>query len=293
MIKTAGSALIGVGVGLGVAYWQGIGGEPIGSGLAVEDRAPLEKRLSELETSLAIERYERQALTDALGGLRDSMDAQPARGLGYDVEESSGDPRQRRATASSDGDDDGNDPMAGRIHEASLYGTPGSPEEIEQVVRQQQIERFIAAGIEPVRAQAIMRHEEEVEMAALRAQYAARQSGATPQEIASITPLALLRSELGDTEYAKYLEARDRTTSIGVREVLKSSPAATAGLKPGDEIVGYNGQRVFDMGDLAALAHQARAGTTVPLEVIRDGQSFLVHVEAGPIGISVSPFRSP
>jgi serine protease Do len=98
--------------------------------------------------------------------------------------------------------------------------------------------------------------------------------------------LALLRNELGDTDYAQYLEARGRTTSISVREVLKSSPAEIGGLMPGDEIVAYNGKRVFDMSELTALTYETEAGTTVPLEVMRDGRSIRIHVEAGPIGIS-------
>lgn len=264
MTKIVSSLLIAIGLGFGVGYWQGTSSERIGSGLVVEDRAPLERRLSDLETSLALERYERQALADEFEDFRDSRAAQPAPGFGGD---------------------DGSEPLAEQIPARVPDRMPQSPEELDQLLRQQQVDRFVAAGIASGRAQAILQREEEIEMEVLRARYAATQSGASTQEVAGITPLALLRGELGDTEYAQYLDARGRATSVRVREVLKSSPAEVAGLKPGDEIVAYNGQRVFDMNELTALTFQTRTGTTVPLELIRDGQSIQIYVEAGPVGI--------
>jgi serine protease Do len=77
-----------------------------------------------------------------------------------------------------------------------------------------------------------------------------------------------------------------------VRQVVENSQAEFAGVKSGDEIVAYNGQRVFDMNELAALIQQAEAGESVPLEMIRDGRLIQVYVDAGPIGIN-SAGRSP
>jgi hypothetical protein len=265
-----------------MAIWQGTGAEFSGTGLVVEDVAPLQLRLSDLETSLALERYERQALARELENLGASMAALPARVSG-DHEDSGTDPRELRANAA--GNDAANDRFADGILERLPDGTPQSLQALEQFVRQQRFDRFVAAGIASGQAQAIMQREEELEMEVLRARYAATQSRATPQEVAKITPLALLRTELGDTEYAKYLEARGRRPSVTVREVLRSSPAEIAGLKPGDEIVASNGRRVFDMNELDALTYQATAGAMVPLQVIRDGQSIEFYVAAGPIGI--------
>jgi hypothetical protein len=281
-IKIAASLLVGISVSLGAAYRHGVGNEPIGSNLAVEDRVPLERRLSELETSLALERYERQALADELDSLRDSMSELPARTFGDDQEPRS-EPWERLATASGEGD--GNEPLADQIRERLPDGRPMSHEALEQFIAQQQFDRFVAAGLAPHRAQAIMQREAELEMEVLRARHAATQSGATPQEVANITPLVLLRSELGNTEYAQYLDARGRRTSISVREVLRNSPAEIAGLKPGDEIMTYNGQRAIDLNELTALSYEAESGTPVPLELIRDGQPIQIYVEAGPLGI--------
>src|SRR6478752_186278 len=49
------------------------------------------------------------------------------------------------------------------------------------------------------------------------------------------------------------------------------TPAALAGLLPGDQIVGFNGASVTDWDQLTGLI-QAAAGTTVTLDYIRDGQ---------------------
>jgi predicted metalloprotease with PDZ domain len=176
--------------------------------------------------------------------------------------------------------------MAERIRERFPNGTPQTPEEFAAFQRQRQIDAYVAAGLAPDRAQWIMQREDELAMQVLQAQYDARQSGASQQEIANISSAQLLRKELGDTDYEKYLAGQGRPTSINVRDVLTNSPAQGAGLQAGDEIVAYNGQRVFDMNELNAQTYEARPGSNVPLQVVRDGQTLQVYVESGPIGIS-------
>jgi len=56
-----------------------------------------------------------------------------------------------------------------------------------------------------------------------------------------------------------------------VDEVADDSPAATAGLRPGDEIVAVEGQRIRMMREIAPLV--AESDGAVTLEVIRDGES--------------------
>ncbi len=282
MIRFATGALTGIAVGFGVASLLGAAPECCVDSEG-ENLGPFEQRLNELETALALERYERQVLADEFAGLRGSMAALRVHSASDD-ERSRSDPQPRFATASV-GDDRSGAPTD-RTPELFPDSMPRNSHALDQFLLQQQFDRFVAAGIAPGRAQAIMQREENLEMEVLRARHAATQSGASPQEVANITPLALLRTELGDTDYPKYLEARGRRTSVSVREVLKDSPAAIAGLQPGDEVVAYDGQRVFEMKELTALSYEATAGTTVALQVIRDGQSIQVYVAAGPIGIS-------
>jgi hypothetical protein len=152
------------------------------------------------------------------------------------------------------------------------------------------IERLTAAGFPPDRAEWIVRREEQLRMAALQAQYDATREGR------ALAPGALdaagtLRTELGDADYERYLTATGRPTSVGVRDVLASSPAEASGLAPGDEIVAYDGQRVFDMRELNALTLEGTAGESVVVDVRRDGRTVRLVMPRGPIGITGGGFR--
>src|SRR5690606_545711 len=100
-----------------------------------------------------------------------------------------------------------------------------------------------------------------------------------------------LRGEIGDDEYERYLQALGRSTAVVVREVLASSPAERAGLQPGDQVVAYGGERVFDQRELNALTLQGQAGESVVLDVRRNGQTIQLVVPRGPIGITGGGFR--
>ena len=119
----------------------------------------------------------------------------------------------------------------------------------------------------------------------MQAQYAARREG-KPVEL--VDSEATLRSELGEQDYEHYLQATGRSTSVSVRSVLAGSPGERAGLKAGDQILTYGGQRIFDVRDLNDLTLKGTPGESVVVDVIRDGQSLQVVVPRGPIGISGS-----
>jgi hypothetical protein len=284
MGKIAAYLVIGIGVGLGFAYWQGLGrdADDFGAPMTVDSRAPLERRLSELETSLARERYEREALATALAELKQSVTAS-AEAPAADEAAEQGPGRRMIAVA-----DSGELPerFQDRIRERFPNGLPQTAEEREAAQRQLQLDRFIEAGFTADRANWIMQREEELQMEVLRARYEATQEGASPQEVANMSVTGQLRDELGDADYERYLEGLGRPTTVNVRDVLANSPAASAGLKPGDEIVAYNGQRVFEMAELSSLTNEVRPGESVALEVLRDGQPVQVYVESGPIGIT-------
>ena len=95
-----------------------------------------------------------------------------------------------------------------------------------------------------------------------------------------------MRTELGEADYERYRAAMGQPTSVGVADVLASSPAERAGLMPGDEIVAYGGKRVFDVGELNALTLEGTAGESVVLDVRRDGQNVQLVMPRGPIGIT-------
>ena len=66
-----------------------------------------------------------------------------------------------------------------------------------------------------------------------------------------------------------------------VGSVQKGSPAAKAGLEPGDVIVGYNGQRIERSSDLPPLVAATKPGSTAKVELWRDGKSKTVEVSIG------------
>ncbi|NOR35497.1 MAG: PDZ domain-containing protein [Woeseiaceae bacterium] len=144
---------------------------------------------------------------------------------------------------------------------------------------------LIEAGFAPDRAEWIVQRESELQMDLMRAMFDARQSGERPDR-SRLDPDQALRAELGDVEYEQYLEANGRSTAVAVGSVLESSPGQRAGLQSGDQIVGYNGQRVFSYGELSEQTMSATPGRAVVVDIVRDGVPMQVVVDAGPIGIS-------
>src|SRR5262249_168124 len=69
-----------------------------------------------------------------------------------------------------------------------------------------------------------------------------------------------------------------------VSQVEANSPGAKAGLKTGDIITGIDGQPVTDSGELQVLVGQKRPGTTINLDVLRDGNTMKVPVTLEAMG---------
>jgi hypothetical protein len=283
-MKFAAYLLAGIGLGLGFAYWQ-IGGQSVGdlsADLSLEDRLPLDRRLSELETTLTLERLERQVLAEELADIKASLAAGAFGNGAVDSGDVAGsNPRERIAALLDQGDRD--DPRLNQIRERFQNGVGIVDEGARE---QRQIERFIDSGLTMERAQYILQREDEIAMDVLQARYEATQSGADAAVIANLSTSQMMRDDLGDADYEKYLAALGRPTTINVRDVLTNSPAQAAGLAPGDQIVGYDGKRVFDMNELTGLTYEAGPGGTVAIDVIRDGQPMQLYVERGPIGVS-------
>jgi hypothetical protein len=159
------------------------------------------------------------------------------------------------------------------------------PRAFAEAERSEQVAWLVDAGFSSDRAEWLSRRAAELRMQALQAQYDARRGG-TQVEGRVVNPESTLRSEIGDPEYEQYRRALGLPTSVGVRNVLASSPAESAGLRAGDEIVSYAGTRVFDMGDLNRLTFEGNAGQPVLVDVLRDGQRMQIVLPRGPVGIT-------
>jgi serine protease Do len=69
-----------------------------------------------------------------------------------------------------------------------------------------------------------------------------------------------------------------------VAQVYPGSPAEEADLRVGDVVLRFGKREIGDSSDLAWFASTAGAGTTVPLQVWRDGRTITVNVLMGLLG---------
>jgi len=100
-----------------------------------------------------------------------------------------------------------------------------------------------------------------------------------------------LRGYFDESEYGQYLEAYGRPTTVSVGAVIQSSPGQLAGLQAGDEIVRYDGERVFSYSDVNRAQLQGEPGESVVMDIVRDGTPMQIVLPRGPIGIQAGRFR--
>ncbi len=181
----------------------------------------------------------------------------------------------------------------------------GETQDIEEVRSSVELRRFrdnrsaigqrdslIAAGFAPNRADWILQRESELRYESMQARFEARNSG-TPQDFfdAALNSESMLRAEIGDAEYEMYLEANDRPTAVSISNVMASSPGERAGLQFGDQIVSYDGQRVFSTWELVQRTMGGGDEGTVVIDLLRDGAPMQIVLPRGPIGVEVGRSR--
>jgi hypothetical protein len=278
MLKALSFVLVGLVAGLAIALWLRPGTQPrlgaaadtAGPPPAVDELAAA--RLAALEAALDAEILERAALEERV----DELDRRLA-ALG----ERSAAAAPRPGALGDGGPRDGAAPE--ELRERFRADFAARREEAEQRF----VERLVAEGFAPERAEWLLRRAEELRMEALQAEYDA-QRGVRPAQPVGVPSL---RAELGDADYERYLRAVGRPTAVAVGDVLANSPAERSGLKPGDEILSYGGKRVFDLRELNTLTLEGTPGESVAVEVRRDGQVMQLVLPRGPLGIVGGGFR--
>jgi len=83
-------------------------------------------------------------------------------------------------------------------------------------------------------------------------------------------------------ENAKFFEVTDNIGAL-VAQVDPNSPGAKAGLRVGDVVKEFNGKKVSDAGELQVEVGQRKPGTTVTLQVLREGKDVDLPVTLGDI----------
>lgn len=99
------------------------------------------------------------------------------------------------------------------------------------------------------------------------------------QMAAGGTYIGVMMQEV-DSERAKALKLHD-VAGVEITVVEQDSPAEKAGLKAGDVILRFNGQRVDGMEQFARMIHEAVPGREVKLDISRDGAMLTVGVRLG------------
>jgi S1-C subfamily serine protease len=81
-------------------------------------------------------------------------------------------------------------------------------------------------------------------------------------------------------EVAQQFGLKDTHAAI-ITQVDPGKPGAKAGLQVGDAIVGIDGQKIEDSNDLTLKVTEHTPGSTVALDVIRNGQPMKINVTLG------------
>jgi serine protease Do len=69
--------------------------------------------------------------------------------------------------------------------------------------------------------------------------------------------------------------------------VGENSPAARAGIRPGDVIVEFNGRKVENDRGLVDMVVGAKPGSTIPVRVVRDKQAKTMNVTIGELDLDI------
>lgn len=236
----------------------------------VGNAAAPEERILRLEQAIAVERNARIVIEDQLRALIDEIERIDAAG-----------PRvlaDRMARAEN-----------AQAQNQRNERAPGDFASAMRNFQDRRVTRLIDGGFSEDEARRILQQESEARFKAMQAAHDAHRSGETVDPLSATSgPQSLLRAEMGDSAYERYLEAQGQATAIQVSQVLDGSPGSQAGLQPGDQIVSYNGDRVFSVNELRDLTLQGRVGEDVIVEIDRDGVRMQLNIPRGPVGITGS-----
>lgn len=147
-----------------------------------------------------------------------------------------------------------------------------------------QVTLLLEAGFSNYEAERIVELETEMQQSLINARFANDERVNTRELL--LNSQKAMRQELGDQQYELYLETSGRPTSVQVSGVADDSPGSNAGIQTGDQILGYDGNRIFSILDLQEAAQTGTPGQTVIVDVIRDGSAVSLAIPRGEIGIT-------
>ena len=166
----------------------------------------------------------------------------------------------------------------------SVRSRPGAGTRLEQ--------RLEAQGLDEERAAFIARRRDQLALERMYLQdRAAREGWANTSRFSEAWLAAqdriALEGQLSDAELDIYLRTTGQANRVTINNVLQTSPAEQAGLQPGDRLVSYDGQPVYNGAQLRAATRSGEPGEVVILTVERDGQEVQLTVPRGPLGVNL------
>ncbi len=99
---------------------------------------------------------------------------------------------------------------------------------------------------------------------------------------------ARVRQELGDDGYDSYLYALGLSNRVALQSIIPQGEAALAGLRVGDIITAYAGDRVFRSSELQQATSAGERGEMVPIQVLRGEDILQFYLPRGPLGVTIS-----
>jgi len=227
---------------------------------AVSAAIPDPAVLVTLQASLLAEQEARQALAGDLQRLRLTV-----RRLERQLSEL----RSMAATGADDSADDGADTPPRRLDVPSL----------------------VAVGFPPGDAEQLVWRWGEQQMAELYLREEARRDGWLDTDRYREAVAALrhgegsLRQELAEADYEAMLYAIGQPNRLVIREVIPASPAQLAGLQDGDQLLRYDGVRIYERRELTRTMGAGDSEELVPVQVARGNRTVEVFLPRGPLGV--------
>ena len=93
-----------------------------------------------------------------------------------------------------------------------------------------------------------------------------------------------LREDLGDNDYDAMLYATNQDNRVALGRVRAGSIADGAGLRDGNVVWSYDGQRVFRPRDLATLSTTGTRGESIEIVIVTENGTESLFVERNPLG---------
>ena len=150
---------------------------------------------------------------------------------------------------------------------------------------EEKISRFTDAGLSEDDARWIAEKQEEDRLDSLYSRWESRKRF-LEQRSTRKSSVDEIKERLGPEGYVRYLKSIGSDTSVIIGSVTEGAPGDLAGLKSDDEIISYNGERVYNFSELEDATVRGELGEPVTIDLIRNGEKMLISTERGPLGVT-------